>query len=180
MRIFEIGEVVDNGSIYFAPAAEAFASVAPDSVIASTAKQSWSLGPSSNLEILWPLDEITDIAASNVHERIVIAKLMVGEKTMLFMGDAEADVEEMLGDPGHIDVLKVGHHGSDTSSSEGFLRSITPLITVISVGEGNSYEHPSPFVLARVLAVGSRILRTDDDGTVRIDFWEDFVKTTAD
>ena len=45
---------------------------------------------------------------------------------------------------------------------------------------GNSYGHPSPFVLARVSAIGSRVLRTDRDGTTRIDFWEDFVKTTAD
>ncbi len=188
MNTFEIGEVVDNGSLYFAPAAEAFEIPPPSqggvgggwrSSIAS-APMMWNLGPDSTFEILWPPDEATDIAASNVHERAIVAKLTVGEKTMLFTGDAEADVEEVLGDIGHVDVLKVGHHGSDTSSSDVFLRLITPSIAVISVGEGNSYGHPSPFVLARVSAIGSRVLRTDRDGTTRIDFWEDFVKTTAD
>lgn len=188
MHTFKIGEVIDNGSLYFAPAAEAFEISPPfeggvgggwSSSIAN-ASMAWSLGPNANLEILWPFDETTDITAPNVHERAIVAKLTVGEKTMLFMGDAEADVEEALGDLGHIDVLKVGHHGSDTSSSDGFLRLITPSIAVISVGEGNSYGHPSVFVLGRLSAVGSRILRTDRDGTVRIDFWEDFVETTSD
>lgn len=96
---------------------------------------------------------------------------------MLFTGDAESDIEEALGDIGHVDVLKVGHHGSDTSSSDAFLRAITPSIAVISVGEGNSYGHPSPFVLGRLSAVGSRVSRTDRDGTIRVDFWSDFVET---
>lgn len=141
---------------------------------------SWTLGPDAHLEILWPLDDVTDLLASNVHERNIVAKLTVGEKTMLFMGDAEADIEEALGEIGHIDILKVGHHGSDTSSSDAFLQSITPSIAVISVGEGNSYGHPSVFVLGRLSAVGSRVLRTDDEGTVRFEFWRDAIETSAD
>ena len=180
MRTHEIDDVVMNGSHYAAPAVEAFENGASHAVIASAAKQSWSLGPNVALEVLWPIDETTHVTAANVHERTIVTKLTVGEKTMLFMGDAEEDIEEVFGDIGHVDVLKVGHHGSDTSSSDPFLRVISPSISVISLGEGNTYGHPSPFVVSRLSAVGSRVLRTDRDGTIRIDFWEDFVQTTAD
>ncbi len=180
MDTYTIDEIVTNGSFYTAPAAEAFGSLASDSVVASAAKQSWLLGPHSTLKTLWPIDDTTDITAANVHERTVVTKLTVGAKTMLFMGDAEEGIEKALGDIGHVDVLKVGHHGSDTSSSDPFLRVISPAISVISLGVGNTYGHPSSFVVSRLSAAGSMVLRTDRDGTIRFDFWEDFIQTTAD
>ncbi len=173
---YDVGDVVTNGSLYSAPAAEAFDALGSDAVIASTGdlspegKQSMVLGPESILEILWPLDETTEIIASNVHKRSIVAKLTVGEKTMLFMGDAESDIEAALGDIGHVDILKVGHHGSDTSTSQTFLDVIRPDIAVISVGSGNSYGHPSPFVLGRLGSIGAEIQRTDEIGTIRFDF----------
>jgi competence protein ComEC len=181
IETYEIGEIMENGSAYSEAAAEAFREVRDSRRSAVGVRgQRWELGLHSTLQILWPLDETADVAASNVHERAVVAKLTVGEKSMLFTGDAEAEVEASLGDIGEIDVLKVGHHGSDTSSSDEFLRLITPSIAVISLGEGNPYGHPSPFVLGRLSAVGSRVLRTDRDGTIRIDFWQNSFKTTAD
>ena len=66
------------------------------------------------------------------------------------------------------DVLKVGHHGSPTSSSEAFLEAVAPSIAVISVGKDNDYGHPSADVLARLEALGTTIYRTDTQGEIII------------
>ena len=63
-------------------------------------------------------------------------------------------------------VLKVGHHGGDTSSSAEFLQAVGPEYAVISVGAGNSYGHPNGDVLSRLAAVGATVYRTDKQGTV--------------
>ena len=65
-----------------------------------------------------------------------------------------------------VDLLKVGHHGSKTSSGENFLKQIKPEIAVISVGEGNSYKHPTTETLNRLTAVGANIYRTDVNGNI--------------
>ena len=84
-------------------------------------------------------------------------------------GDEESGAEEDLLASGAdigADVLKVGHHGSDTSSSEEFLRAVGPEIAVIECGEGNDYGHPHLEVLERLEAVSAAVYRTDLDGSV--------------
>ncbi|MEK9155269.1 MAG: MBL fold metallo-hydrolase, partial [Patescibacteria group bacterium] len=170
---YSVDEVVTSGVVHQEAGAEAFSSITSSPVIASATKQSWELSSEANLEILWPKNETDDLVSSNVHRRSIVLLLKVGEKSMLFTGDAEADVEKDLGDIGKIDVLKVGHHGSDTSTSQEFLNFINPDLAIISVGEGNSYGHPSPFVLARLSALGAEVLRTDQGGSIRVDFQND-------
>ena len=87
----------------------------------------------------------------------------------LFMGDAGVEVEEDLIKKYNlhdIDILKVGHHGSDTSSSEKFIKSINPKYSLISVGKNNCYDHPKDSVLDTLS--NSRIYRTDLDGSIEI------------
>jgi beta-lactamase superfamily II metal-dependent hydrolase len=64
------------------------------------------------------------------------------------------------------DVLKVGHHGSTSSSTVAFLTAVAPRFAVISVGHDNSYDHPAQQTLDRLSAVGATVYRTDEDGTV--------------
>jgi len=68
----------------------------------------------------------------------------------------------------HADVLKIGHHGSKNSTTQGFLDAVPPTIAIISSGEDNPYGHPSPELLERLEARGARVLRTDRDGAVHI------------
>lgn len=87
----------------------------------------------------------------------------------LLTGDAYVEVERAVMDRvGDIDVLKVGHHGSDTSTDGDFVRTVRPELALISVGRGNRYGHPSPRVVERLSAAGARVLRTDLAGSIRV------------
>ncbi|MDP3881087.1 MAG: MBL fold metallo-hydrolase [bacterium] len=88
--------------------------------------------------------------------------------SVLFTGDAGAATEQRLAREYDLsaDVLKVGHHGSKTSSDLGFLQELLPLASVISVGE-NSYGHPNEEVMANLLSV-SQVFRTDEEGSIKV------------
>ncbi len=98
----------------------------------------------------------------------VVLKLTYKNTTYLFTGDAEIINENELEGDISADVLKVGHHGSDTSSSEAFLNKVNPKIAVIHVGKDNSYSHPHDVVLNRLEERKVTTLRTDINGTVII------------
>ena len=94
-----------------------------------------------------------------------------GETSFLFTGDAEKEAEErMLQRNGRealqADVLKVGHHGSSTSTRAEFLEAVSPSYGVISCGKDNKYGHPHQSALDRLSAAGVQVLRTDEMGTV--------------
>lgn len=121
-----------------------------------------------HFEILSPTEgkdyeETNDVSA--------VVRVTYGKTSFLFTGDAEAIIEKELVSGHHLshcDVLKVGHHGSSTSSTEDFLRAISPDIAVISCSKDNSYGHPHREVIKRLNDIGSQILRTDTDGTIVI------------
>jgi competence protein ComEC len=101
----------------------------------------------------------------------IVALLTYGELSLLLTGDAEAAAETALlqsGRPLDTVILKAGHHGANTSSSERFLQAVSPQIVVISAGIDNSYGHPHPAMLARVEGIGAMVLRTDQIGTVEV------------
>lgn len=94
-----------------------------------------------------------------------------GENSFIFTGDAEKLAEKEIIESGRledIDVYKVGHHGSDTSSSEEFLEIIKPDIAVISCGMGNKYGHPCDVTLEKLSKYTEKVYRTDISGTVVI------------
>ena len=98
----------------------------------------------------------------------LVLRIDHGSKSFLFTGDAEEESENAMVSKGadiKADVLKVGHHGSSSSSSMSFLRAVSPEIAVISVGT-NSYGHPTDQVLQSLQNIGANILRTDELGTI--------------
>lgn len=103
------------------------------------------------------------------NDNSIVTKVTYGATSFLFAGDAEGIEETELIAAG-VDlsstVLKVGHHGSDSSSTAAFLNKVHPQFAVISVGTGNSYGHPTANVLNRLSAVGATIYRTDVQGVV--------------
>lgn len=102
---------------------------------------------------------------SNLNLSSIVIRTTYGEQSYLFMGDAEEE-NELARNWSQTTVLKVGHHGSDTSSSIAFLNQVKPEISIISVGEDNSYGHPKQAILNRLQEIGSKIYRTDKSGTI--------------
>jgi hypothetical protein len=82
------------------------------------------------------------------------------------MGDAETPSENEITSDVSADVLKVGHHGSSSSTGQTFLNQVHPKYAVISVGAGNDYGHPAQTTLDKLTTIGATIYRTDKDGTV--------------
>ena len=99
----------------------------------------------------------------------IVVRLTYGERSFLFMGDAEIDSEELILDSGadvRADILKLGHHGSSTSSSKEFLDAVNPVTVMISCGKDNDYGHPHREILQMIKERKLRSYRTDTDGTV--------------
>jgi len=108
---------------------------------------------------------------SNLNEYSISLRMVFGDTSFLFTGDAESGSEAEMIAAGHVlssDVLHVGHHGSTTSTTEPFLAAVTPQIAVISVGEDNIHGHPHQSVVTRLVSHGVRIYRTDIHGNVVI------------
>lgn len=98
----------------------------------------------------------------------VICKLTYGENTFMFTGDAEAETESFLEGDLQSDVLKVGHHGSSTSTSEEFFYKVDPKIAVISCGVDNDYGHPHDEIMALLERENVKIYRTDISGNITV------------
>ena len=126
-----------------------------------------SFGSGATVTFLGPAD---DVPADNLNNRSLIALFSTGAQRVLFMGDAESAAEQSL--LAHhpdlsCDILKVGHHGAATSSSEEFLRTIHPSVAVISCGIDNDYGHPSDQTLQNLSLAGVDDVRiTAEDSTV--------------
>ncbi len=124
---------------------------------------SFDLGGAS-LQLLSPLGDYNDLNNCSI-----VSRLDCGEVSFLFMGDAEKEVEEDLIDEGmplKADVLKCGHHGSNTSSSDDFLDAVSPRMAAISCGVDNDYGHPHKEVLQRLEERNITAYRTDLCGSI--------------
>ena len=108
---------------------------------------------------------------TDTNDTSIILKITCGEISFLFTGDAEREAEQTVLDTAadiSADVLKVGHHGSGSSTTYPFLREVMPQYAVISVGAGNRYGHPTDNTLSRLEDAGAKILRTDLLGDITI------------
>ena len=105
----------------------------------------------------------------DINNYSAVILLTYGHKKFLFMGDAEQESETEMISRGYdlnADVIKVGHHGSDTSTSKMFIEKVCPSLALISVGKDNNYKHPSAAVMSRLHDLNIDIWRTDEKGTI--------------
>lgn len=107
----------------------------------------------------------TQGGSSNENNDSLVVLYENGEDRALFMGDAESEVEKQLS-IGDVDLLKVGHHGSNTSSSESFINDVQPEYAVILVGQPNQYGHPNQEALSLFETKGIPVYRTDEQGDI--------------
>ncbi len=141
------------------------------------AGESYQAGP-LEIDIVNP-DELT----GDVHEGSISAKFTYGETSFLFTGDAEAHTEEAMISRGHSlesDVLKLGHHGSSTSTSSSFLQEVDPRLAIVSAGENNQYGHPHVEVIERVEDAGIDLYSTHIHGTIIVSSDGETLEVTSD
>jgi competence protein ComEC len=124
----------------------------------------------ATIEVLDPCPDFTSDRGPN--DNSIVLRVAYGSRAILFVGDAEHDEEGALlakaRDRLRADVLKVGHHGSRTSSTPEFVAAVAPHDAIISAGRRNRFGHPSPMTLATLSAAGARAWRTDRDGAVEV------------
>ena len=126
-----------------------------------TVDSTFELGDAT-IDVLYVGTDDTDLNNTSI-----VLKLTYGNISILFMGDAEKEVETIIEKKDiSADVLKVGHHGSNTSSSKTFLEKVNPNYAIISVGTGNSYGHPSNTTIQNLENQNIQIYRTDENGTI--------------
>ena len=117
-----------------------------------------------NVKVLNANDQATDN-----NDASIVLKMTYGNVSFLLTGDAGVALEkEMLRYDVKATVLKAGHHGSNTSSSEEFIQAVKPEVTILSYGEDNKYGHPHAEIVDRLQAIGSKIYATADLGTITV------------
>lgn len=169
----EVVEAFDIGEVYMPKATASsktyenlLTAIQDKGLTIKTAKAGVSIISESGLtaDILAPCSDKYD----DLNNYSAVVKITYNNSTFLYMGDAEKLSEDEITENVSADVIKVGHHGSKSSSSEDFVNRVNPQYAVISVGEGNSYNHPEAEIVERWQNNGAEVLRTDEDGTIVI------------
>jgi len=123
------------------------------------------------LEILFPFESLEGKEVLDANNTSIVSKLVSGDISFLFLGDAYKSVEKELMERGvdiNAEVLKVSHHGSKTSSLAEFIEKVSPEYAVIQCGKDNTYGHPSPETLEVLGNYGIDIFRTDLQGDIKL------------
>ncbi|HEV2447152.1 MAG TPA: ComEC/Rec2 family competence protein [Candidatus Sulfopaludibacter sp.] len=137
----------------------------------------------AEVQVLAPLADYVPEDKPKNNDSLVL-RIRYGKRSFLLTGDVERPIEQWMlaeNEIEPVDVLKVAHHGSRTSTTEPFLSAVNPLFAVISVGYGNSYGHPNRDVLDRLAQHGAVVMRTDEEGliSIRTDGRRLFVETNG-
>lgn len=163
--VLEPGISADENPIY----AELHRVLASQSIPVITARtgQKIMLGSGAYIEIIFPDRDVEDVSHN---DGSLIARLVYGETSVMLTGDTTKNIENYIVNkyPSFLDadILKVAHHGSDTSTSDAFVKAVSPDIAVISAGKGNSYGHPRQVTLDTLKNNKVQTLVTMDEGTI--------------
>jgi competence protein ComEC len=124
--------------------------------------------------VLWPDQDAVPLrppdGGTGINNVSIVLLGQVGQQRFLLAGDIEEGIDPILVGRGlpRVDLLKIAHHGSRTSSTGPFLDAVRPRVAIASAGAGNPYGHPTKATLDRVAARGAQVLRTDRNGSVEV------------
>lgn len=169
---FPVGKVLDSGIPSSSSLYEHFLETVDDRdipYVAAERGKTIDVDPSLRILVLSPLEKHI---GDDINTNSIVLRISYGTVNLLYTGDTTTEAEEVMitsGYPLDADIIKVGHHGSSSSSSAAFLRRVDPEVAVISLGSDNEYGHPHRETLEQLNAVGALVFRTDRDGTVLVE-----------
>ena len=137
--------------------------------------------PAVKVEVFNPDD--AEVNSDDTNDASIVIKLTYGTTSFLFTGDAEMPANQAMLDHGfdvRSTVLKLGHHGSRTSTNEDWLNHVQPQLGIISVGKDNSFGHPHPEVIAALEKLKIPYIRTDEHGTITVTSDGSSIHVTSD
>jgi len=173
LKRYRVKRILYTGATHNAPNYLSWLKTVRDKKIPLTIidkEQIIDLGEKVKLAVLYPNQSLLNKTLSDLNDSSIIIKLICGQTKFLLTGDAGLPVEKALLESGadlSAEVLKVGHHGSEYSTSQEFLEKIRPKTAVISVGRDNDFGHPNLRIIKRLERAGAEIYRTDLNGTVK-------------
>lgn len=168
---FPVGQVLDSGQTHTSQTFENYLNLIDQKNIPFTVAergQTIDLDPSLQIEVLSPP---ATLFSGDLNQNSIVLMVTYCNVSFLFMGDAGIEAEDSIMAAGYdlqSDILKVGHHGSSSSSSSVFLSRVMPTSSIIEVGAGNDYGHPTQKTLNALSGIGSKVYRTDTNGNVEI------------
>ncbi len=171
LKVYKVGKVFEPGTITDSKAYQNLRDeIKRKNIPVVLAKKGMKIhiGGGAVIDILFP---DRDVSGWTTNDGSVVASLVYGDTSILLAGDSTIKTENIVLAEGSMseldsDILKVGHHGSRTSTSDSFVRAVSPDYALISDGKGNSYGHPHREVLDTLARFGVKILRTDLLGTI--------------
>ncbi|MDP2692405.1 MAG: MBL fold metallo-hydrolase [bacterium] len=181
IKRFDVGEVIYNGVVGDSDAWSYFWDLVESKKIKYTEINKFNIWDINNAQIKFLYPD-SDISNENIasNDGSIVFVMSYGESDILFTGDAEEGLEKYLVENYEndldVEVLKVAHHGSGGSSGKDFLAYVSPEYSVISVGAGNSYGHPSLRTIKRIERLGGEIFRTDLGGMIRFNIFKDNIE----
>lgn len=177
LKKYRVGQVVSSGIFKKDYLSEEFLRLISEKNIplnVADSNKDIKLPDNVTIDLLFPFNQ-TIYSKSDTGNVSLVSKVIYYNNEILLTGDAEQDIEEKLLEAGakvFADVLKLGHHGSNTSTTEAFLTAVNPKYCVISVGKNNTHNHPHPSILKRLEEFKIPCWRTDLDGRVEMVFSE--------
>ncbi len=164
-----VQQILDSGQVHTTPTFKSYLSLidAKDIPFETAQKgQTINLDPYLKIEVLSPPQTLFE---ADLNQNSIVLKVTYNKVSFLLMGDAGFEAENSLFSTAYnlkSDILKVGHHGSSSASSAAFLNAVQPAISIIEVGAGNQYGHPTKKTLSALRSMGSKIYRTDTNGNI--------------
>lgn len=175
---YQVGTIVMTSNEGDSGVAETFSLAAPKEdaqIILADAGQVIALGSHTQVQIFAPTGDESKLESNTAS---IVTRVVYGDTSFMLTGDAPMEIEDYLvrtyGTQLNSDVLKLGHHGSKTSTSDMWLDTVTPKYAVVSAGIDNSYGHPHQDVMQRVFARNIETSHTGTDGTIT--FFSDGVR----
>lgn len=174
VRTLSVGRILDGAQERSEPSYERFLYEAQQKqipVVRARRGQVINVGSGVKVHVLAPVEPLMQGTRSDLNNNSVAIKITYRQASFLLAGDVEREAEMRLllrGGNLRSAVLKVAHHGSETSSTPEFLKAVRPRIAIVSCGERNPFQHPSRETLQRLRLVGAQVYRTDVHGAVTV------------